>query len=103
MAGLGKEDVIKKLITAPGDAVLTLTRELRADSFAKGARQYIEERKAGKNPDQVLDLVSRGELPQLDYASSIKGVGQIYAREALFSAYEEAYQRYRLTTQLSGK
>ncbi len=95
LVGLG-EDVVEKLTTFPADSVVILAQELRGSSFANAVRIYIAERKAGKTPTEL----ETNAPTELDYVSSIQGIGQQYAKSALFAAYEEAYQRYHITVQL---
>lgn len=86
--------------TFAAEAVHTLAKELRNDNFGNAAHLYIRERQGGKSPAQIFALMNGGQLPELDFATSIKGVGLQYARGSLFMAYEEAYQRYLLSTKL---
>lgn len=95
-------DQLKQIFspTVAAEAVHTLAKELRNDNFGNAAHLYIRERQSGKAPAQIFALMSGGQLPELDFATSIKGVGLLYARGSLFMAYEEAYQRYLLSTKL---
>jgi hypothetical protein len=63
-------------------------------------RLYAKERAAGKTPAQIMGLLRDGQLPELDFVTSIKGVGQSFGRGQLMLAYEEAYQRLQLAKKL---
>lgn len=102
LAGIG-EDVIKKLTTFPADAVVVLAQELRSDSFDEAVKLYMKERAAKKSPSDIASLLIRGDLPELDFATSIEGVGKLYAQESLLSAYEQAYQRYLISKQFKAR
>lgn len=95
-----KGALIRQLQTFPAQSVITMAKEIRAASFANAARLYIEERESGKSPSAVTKLLRDGQLERLDFASSIKGVGQEFAKGALLNAYEETYQRYLLAKNL---
>ena len=95
-----KAALVRKLYTFPADSVITLAKELRTASFAKAASEYMKERD-NYTPDKILELMNSGQLPEIDLASNIKGVGKDFAPPVLFSAYEEAYQRYLLTKKLT--
>ena len=56
--------------------------------------------RASKTSDQIFELMNSGQLPEIDLASNIKGVGKDFAPPVLFSAYEEAYQRYLIAKKL---
>jgi|GEM_PF-6274414 len=47
-----------------------------------------------------MGLLRDGQLPELDFVTSIKGVGQSFGRGQLMLAYEEAYQRLQLAKKL---
>lgn len=99
LEGIG-EDVLKKLYAFPVDAVITLSKELKSASFGNAARLYITERENGSTPAQIRGKVANNDLTELDFVTSVSGVGQQYAQEALFIAYEEAYQRYLLKKEM---
>ncbi len=96
----GIDDLKKKLFTFPAESVVILAKELRRTDFAQSASLYMQERQAGKTPDQIFTGLLRGELPELE-AAELTGTGQQYQRVALFLAYEEAYQRYLLRNSLA--
>lgn len=87
-----KSDIMSQLTTFPGQSVIILAKELRSASFANAVRIYIADRESGKTTADIQASPS----PELDYVSSVQGVSQQYVRGGLFSAYEEAYQRYLL-------
>ncbi|GMU25779.1 MAG: hypothetical protein AMXMBFR16_06840 [Candidatus Uhrbacteria bacterium] len=89
----------KTLYAVPAETIKTLSRELTKNDFANSARAYAEERRAGKSPEEILAGLLRGDEPILE-ALQLKGTGNIYTKTALFMAYEDAYQRYRIRTLL---
>lgn len=99
LAGIGA-DVVKQLYTFPAESVIILAKELRGANFSNAARLYARERARSKTPAQIMALLSGGQLPELDFVSSIKGVGQSFGRGQLMLAYEEAYQRLQLAKKL---
>ena len=94
------DDAKQALIGVPAETIKLLAKELKKDDFAEAVRAYSEERRAGKKPGQILELLYDGELPELE-TIQLKGTGQFYGRTALFVAYEEAYQRLLLREQLA--
>lgn len=90
----------KTLYAVPAETIKTLSSELTKNDFANSARAYAEERKAGKSPEEILAGLLRGDEPILE-ALQLKGAGNIYTKTALFMAYEDAYQRYRIRTLLN--
>ena len=94
-----KTAFVKQLYLFPADSVVTLAKELRTSNFADAASIYMKER-ASKTSDQIFELMNSGQLPEIDLASNIKGVGKDFAPPVLFSAYEEAYQRYLIAKKL---
>ncbi len=95
LTGIGA-DVVKQLYTFPAESVIILAKELRGANFTNAARLYARERAGGKTPTQIMALLRNGQLPELDFVTSIKGVGQSFGRGQLVLAYEEAYQRLLL-------
>ncbi len=99
------EDIVKgvknQLYTLPAQTVHVLAKEIRKASFANAVHLYIQERESNKSPEEIFALMESGNLPELDFVTSIKGVATMYAKSALLVAYEEAYQRYRLANSLS--
>jgi hypothetical protein len=96
------EDVIDTVSTAltnaPAQAVTIFATEMPRHSFSTGASFYMELRKT-KSPEEILAGMLTSEYPELEVVE-MKGVGFQYGRAALFSSYEEAYQRYVLHASL---
>lgn len=96
LVGVGK-NIVGKITTFPAESVTTLATELRSSSYNDAVKIYIVEREAGLSPE----LLVANPTPELNYVSSIKGIGQQYATDVLFKSYEEAYQRYLILKKLS--
>lgn len=93
---------LKALFAFPAESVATLHKELKRDRFADAAAAYGQERRAGKAPGEVMAQTMRGELPELEFAG-MTGPAAFYAQTAVFTAYEETYQRLLLREKLGGK
>ncbi len=91
--------VKEALYGVPAEAIKTLDKELKRDRFADSARAYATEREAGRSAGDVFAAFGRGDLPELE-AMDLAAHGQFYERSALFVAYEDAYQRYRVMRDL---
>jgi hypothetical protein len=93
------DGVKEALYGVPAEAIKTLDKELKRDRFADSVRAYATEREAGRTAGDVFAAFGRGDLPELE-AMDLAAHGQFYERAALFVAYEDAYQRYRVMRDL---
>lgn len=82
----------------PAETIIEIAKETNETDFAEGALIYIEQRKAGKSPENIRENFSE-ELSE-GYGTFRGGVSlgttSKHAPAVLYARYEEAYQRYTL-------